>query len=63
MQRPRGAKELGEMWIKCENEPIGSQAEELGMTHMIKNLKAWLWLSGFIGNRAIEGFLIGDGHT
>lgn len=49
------------MWMKCENESLGSQAEEVGMSHMIKNLKTWLWISDFVGNCAIEGLLIGDG--
>lgn len=49
------------MWMKCETGSLGSQAEEVGMSHMIKNLKTWLWISDFVGNCAIEGFLIGDG--
>lgn len=40
--------EVGNIWIKCEDGSVRSLAEDVGVSHVIKNLKTWLWLSGFI---------------
>lgn len=52
------------MQTMSEDGSGGNQTGEGGVSHMIKNLKTWLRISGFVvGNWAIEGFIAGDDHV
>lgn len=40
-------KSLGDR-IQCEDGSVRSQAENVGVSHVIQKLKTWLWISGYV---------------